>query len=103
MRVALPKPKKETGIGLDTHEPFYGMGNRKNSKKYNCIIFMPHYDHEHNPETSPHKNPDVRQAQCEDYQQRLMDAGWTLAEFMETFGMNWLEPELLLEKYGEVL
>jgi hypothetical protein len=102
MRVKLPVPKKPTGVGLDTHEVFFGTSNRANSKKWGCVIYLPHLnDHQYDREMSPHQNYDAREEMCMDYQKRLMDAGWTLNEFMETFGQNWLPEDLLKEQYGE--
>lgn len=90
MRIRIPTSPKP-GAGYDKHH-VYGGSRRKASEKWGAYVFLPHMMHLYG-EFSPHANPEVARELHEEFQRRFEYHGWTRAEFMETFGKNYLEAE----------
>lgn len=84
MRVPLERPKRPPWL-CHEHHIFNKSGVRKQSEKYNCVIYVsPDYHR------FIHENAALRKDLKAKYQQMLEDAGWTREEFRETFGKSYL-------------
>lgn len=75
---------------LDEHHVFGG-ANRKKSEKYGLKIYIHHHKCHIFGENSVHKNAEVDRAVKRIAQKRAMEKyGWTVDEFREIFGKNYI-------------
>lgn len=75
---------------LDCHHIF-GAANRKKSEKYGLKVYLHHHQCHIFGKDSVHKNNEVNQALKAQAQQKAMEYyGWTVDEFRNTFGKNYL-------------
>lgn len=75
---------------LDCHHVF-GAANRKKSEKYGLKVYLHHHQCHIFGKDSVHKNNEVNQALKAQAQQKAMEYyGWTVDEFRNLFGKNYL-------------
>lgn len=75
---------------LDCHHIF-GAANRKKSEKYGLKVYLHHHQCHIFGKDSVHKNNEVNQALKAQAQQMAMEYyGWTVDEFRNIFGKNYL-------------
>lgn len=86
MKKPLDRPKKPPYGVWDLHHVYFGTANRKQSEKYNCVIYLPHSTH-----MEVHRDINKQLELKRIYQQKLEDAGWTREEVIQTFGRNYLD------------
>ena len=68
----------------------YGGARRRQSERYNCVIWLPPAMH-NQPPNGVHHNRALAEALKAEYQRRLEEAGWTREEFLLTFGRSYLD------------
>ena len=74
---------------IETHHVFNG-ANRKLSEKYGLCVYLTHDEH-NEPPYGVHFNKTVREKLQAEVQQIAMDRyGWTVEDFIEIFGRNYL-------------
>ena len=88
MRTRLKRPEKEQGKHL--HHIYFGRANRKQSEKWGCVIYLSPEEHNMS-NKGVHFNREFDLYLKSECQKRLEGAGWTRAEFIETFGRNYLD------------
>ena len=75
---------------LDCHH-VYGGANRKKSEKYGLKVFLHHSECHIFGRNSVHGNAEVDKALKQKAQKRAMKVyGWTVDDFIEIFGKNYL-------------
>lgn len=75
---------------LDCHH-VYGGANRKKSEKYGLKVFLHHGECHIFGKNSVHGNAEVDKALKQKTQKRAMKVyGWTVDDFIEIFGKNYL-------------
>lgn len=86
MRTSLQEPFKIAGC--ERHHVFFGR-NRQKSEEYKCVIYLT--PEEHRGTHGVHNDAEFDRLLKTMYQWRLEKAGWTRDEFIETFGVNYLD------------
>lgn len=78
---------------LDRHHIFGG-SRRKHSEKYGLVVLLCHSRCHIEGKFSAHQNADIMQY-LHEYGQRkaMIEQGWTVEEFREVFGANYLDQE----------
>lgn len=75
---------------LDCHH-VYGAANRKKSEKYGLKVYLHHNQCHIFGKDSVHQNNEINQALKAQAQQKAMEYyGWTVDEFRNIFGKNYL-------------
>jgi hypothetical protein len=76
--------------GIMERHHVFGGACRKLSEKYGLVVDLCHYCH-NEPPNGVHFNREVRERLQAQYQQAAMDRyGWTIEEFIQKFGRNYL-------------
>lgn len=80
-----------SGDGLERHHIF-GAANRKLSEKYGLVVWLCGERCHRTGKYSAHQNGDVADYLHRYGQKKAMeDQGWTISQFREVFGKNYLE------------
>ena len=93
MRNKLTMPEKEcflTGNRGSLHKRHvFGGAARKYSEKYRCYIYLTPELHNLS-DKGIHFNRELNLKVKKEFEKRLIAAGWTKKEFVETFGKNYI-------------
>lgn len=79
----------KTKNNLHRHHILPGVGRRKLSEEYGCWVWLCAHHHNLSP-FGVHQDKDFDLGLKRLCQQKLMDQGWTVDQFIATFGKNYL-------------
>ena len=75
---------------IETHHIFNGTANRKKSEKYGLTVHLCHWCHNEPPNGVHYKQATDTRLKQIGQQTAMREYGWTVDEFREIFGKNYL-------------